>query len=154
MPYTGTVRHVVWSALRMAGARKASTMAHTHVCLHRAADIFLGPRAPVGHEAAWERVQTIRDAILLVDKALYAETQAQLESLRGLARELAPRLYDAWRDHGFVAHNFRAWQNVFEVDLHVLRDAHLLLGGAVDTFHQHFKRGAAPSRVCRQPGER
>ena len=142
MSYTGTVRKVVWNALRLAGARKAGTMAQTHLCLHRASALFLGPRAPAGEQEAWERVQTVRRAMLLVDKALYAETAEEIAQLRELARALAPRLYDAWRAHGFAAHNFRAWQNLFDVDLVVLQDAHVLLGGAIDKFHQHFKRGA------------
>jgi len=149
LPFSGGLHEVVWTSIRMAGARKAGTMTKAHLYLHRAAELFLGDRAPAGEEAAWARVETIREAMLLVDKAAYADSPRALAALRELARDLAPRLYAAWRDFGFAAHNaahnFRAWQNVFDLDLRLLQDAHRMLGGAVDTFHQHFKRGARAS---------
>ena len=152
LPYTVSPRTIVWTALGVAGARKARTMHQTHLRLHRAADLFLGGRPPAGQEDAFRRVQLLREAMLLVDKAGYAREPSDFAQLRRLAHELAPRLFDHWEDRGAAAHNFKAWRNLFEVDLVLLQSAHALRGGAVDTFHQHFKRGArgtAPRSIDR-----
>jgi len=142
LPYTGSMRNVVWTALRLAGARKGRTMVNVHRQLHKAADLLLAGGVPAELTAARERTLVMREAILLVDKAMFARTASEFRQLRDLARELAPRLFQAWDGHGMQANNMKAWRNLFEVDLVVLQDAHALMGGAVDTFHQMYKRGA------------
>lgn len=104
MPYTSTGEHIKWSALRLAGARKATTMLQVHFVAWRVHEYaYLSDP----DDRQFQALVAMKEALLLVDKAFFVESAQEMAALRRMARDMYPKLLDLWSGCGGDAPNFR-----------------------------------------------
>lgn len=158
LSYGVAANAVKWSLLRVAQARKASTMSQLFERGRRVAHHVY--RLPAG-DAVKDALHKLARGVMLYNKAPYARGEDDFRGLRALALRLAPELFAAWELLGADTPNFKVrkrldvytvhagreggaqnWLNMFTVSFFLLPNAHMFNGLLMDHAHSWFKRGA------------